>query len=44
MCIRDREDNEQFYVPGMPRSIGDIFISVDHAKVQAEEYGHDLKR
>ena len=37
------EDNEQFYVPGMPRSIGDIFISVDHAKVQAEEYGHDLK-
>ena len=38
------EDNEQFYVPGMPRSIGDIFISVDHAKVQAEEYGHDLKR
>lgn len=38
------EDNDQFYAPGMPRSIGDIFISVDHAKMQAEEYGHDLKR
>lgn len=38
------EDNEQYYVPGMPRSIGDIFISVDHAKIQADEYGHSLKR
>lgn len=38
------EDNEQFYVEGMPRSIGDIFISVDHAKMQAKEYGHSLKR
>ena len=28
----------------MPRSLGDIFISVDHAKMQAEEYGHSLKR
>jgi len=32
------EDNDQFYVDGMPRNIGDIFISVDHAKSQAEEY------
>lgn len=38
------EDNDQFYAPGMPRSIGDIFISIDHAKMQAEEYGHELKR
>ena len=38
------EDSEQFYVSGMPRSLGDIFISVDHAKMQAEEYGHSLKR
>lgn len=38
------EDNDQFYVSGMPRSIGDIFISIDHAKEQAEEYGHGLKR
>lgn len=38
------EDNEQFYVAGQPRSIGDIFISVDHAKKQADDYGHSLKR
>jgi probable rRNA maturation factor len=38
------EDSEQFYVEGMPRSLGDIFISVDHAKSQAAEYGHSLKR
>ena len=38
------EDNEQFYVEGMPRSLGDIFISYDHAVSQAEEYGHSLKR
>ena len=28
----------------MPRSLGDIFISYDHAVSQAEEYGHSLKR
>ena len=28
----------------MPRSLGDIFISVDHAKMQAKEYGHSLER
>lgn len=38
------EDNDQFYVEGMPRTLGDIFISVDHAKKQAEEYGHTLRR
>ena len=38
------EDNEQFYVEGMPRSLGDIFISYDHAVSQAQEYGHSLKR
>ena len=38
------EDNDQFYVEGMPRTLGDIFISVDHAKKQAEEYGHSLLR
>ncbi|WP_294580480.1 rRNA maturation RNase YbeY [uncultured Thomasclavelia sp.] len=38
------EDNEQYYAPGMPRSLGDIFISVDHARSQAQEYGHSLKR
>lgn len=38
------EDNEQFYVEGMPRSLGDIFISYDHALLQAKEYNHSLKR
>lgn len=38
------EDNDQFYVEGMPRTLGDIFISVDHAEKQAEEYGHSLRR
>lgn len=38
------EDNDQFYVEGMSRTLGDIFISVDHAKKQAEEYGHSLRR
>ena len=38
------EDNEQYYVSGMPRSLGDIFISIDHAKMQAEEYGHSFYR
>lgn len=38
------EDSEQYYVEGMPRELGDIFISVDHAKSQAEEYGHSLRR
>ena len=38
------EDNDQFYVAGMPRSLGDIFISYHHACIQAEEYQHTLKR
>lgn len=38
------EDSDQFYVEGMPRNIGDIFISIDHASAQAKEYGHSLKR
>ena len=38
------EDNDQFYVEGMPRSLGDIFISVEHAVAQAQEYEHSLKR
>ena len=35
------EDND---VAGMPRSLGDIFISYHHACIQAEEYQHTLKR
>lgn len=38
------EDNDVLLVEGMPRSLGDIFISIDRAKVQAEQYGHSLKR
>ena len=38
------EDSEQYYIEGMPREIGDIFISIDHAKMQAEEYGHSFYR
>lgn len=38
------EDNDQFYVEGMPRSLGDIFISYDHACHQAKEYEHSLQR
>lgn len=38
------EDNEQYYMEGMPRSLGDIFISVDHAKKQAHDYGHSFYR
>lgn len=38
------EDNDRFYVEGMPRTLGDIFISVDRTKKQAEEYGHSLRR
>lgn len=38
------EDNEQYYMEGMPRSLGDIFISIDHAKKQASDYGHSFYR
>ncbi|MCD7951086.1 MAG: rRNA maturation RNase YbeY [Erysipelotrichaceae bacterium] len=38
------EDNEQFYVEGMPRELGDIFISYDHALKQSQEYQHSLNR
>jgi metalloprotein, YbeY/UPF0054 family len=38
------EDSDQFYIEGMPRSIGDIFISYDHALMQSQEYGHSIKR
>lgn len=38
------EDDEVFEFEGMPRQLGDIFISIDKAKAQAEEYGHSFKR
>lgn len=37
------EDDETFI--NIPvRILGDIYISIDKAKLQAEEYGHSLKR
>jgi len=38
------EDDEIFEIDGMPRQLGDIFISIDKAKEQAKEYGHSFKR
>lgn len=38
------EDEEFPYVEGMPRLLGDIFISYDRAKEQANDYGHGIKR
>lgn len=38
------EDAETFDIEGMPRELGDIFISIDKAKEQAVSYGHSFKR
>ena len=38
------EDSEQYYIEGMPREIGDIYICVPKMKAQAEEYGHSVTR
>ena len=40
----DNEDREKTYKSGMPVILGDIYISLDKAKEQAEEYGHSMKR
>lgn len=38
------EDEESPYIEGMPRLLGDIFISYDKAVEQAQDYGHSIKR
>ena len=38
------EDSDSSYLEGLPRSIGDIFISYDHALSQSKEYGHSVQR
>ena len=40
----DNEDRNAVYKSKDPVCLGDIYISVDKAKEQAEEYGHSLKR
>ena len=37
------EDNSNIKIDGL-RVLGDIYISIDKAKSQAEEYGHSLRR
>lgn len=37
------EDNSNIKIDGL-RVLGDIYISIDKAKTQAEEYGHSLRR
>ena len=40
----DNEDRATLYKSKEPVCLGDIYISVDKAKEQAEEYGHSIKR
>lgn len=38
------EDEDTIILPGEDRILGDIYISIDKARSQAEEYGHSLLR
>lgn len=38
------EDEKEMIAPDGERILGDIYISIDKAKSQAEEYGHSLLR
>lgn len=38
------EDEDTIVLPDEERVLGDIYISIDKAKAQAEEYGHSLLR
>ena len=38
------EDEDTIVLPGEERILGDIYISIDKAREQAQEYGHSLLR
>ena len=38
------EDEDSLVLPGDERILGDIYISIDKARSQAEEYGHSFLR
>ena len=38
------EDTAPLVVEGVPRCLGDIFISLERAKIQATQLGHSVKR
>ncbi len=38
------EDEDTLVLPGEERILGDIYISIEKARSQAEEYGHSLLR
>ena len=38
------EDEDSLVLPEDIRVLGDIYISIDKARSQAEEYGHEIKR
>jgi len=38
------EDTTEIMIEGMPRMLGDIFISIDKIKEQAKEYQHSFQR
>ena len=38
------EDEDTIILPNEERILGDIYISIDKAKAQSEEYGHSLLR
>lgn len=38
------EDDQPLHIEGLPRALGDIFISYPKAKEQAKAYGHSIRR